>query len=387
MNREKEFQNMKAKLIKPYYKSLKDLKEVFICGSFFSSELDNEFVKILQGHGIKVKGFVAVPYINITPMPNIEIYDIRQFHKRKETIVYIGGFKYIQDMAAEKRVNTAEIHKFMTQYKDYAQKGNILVIPLHILIQYFDIELFWFNNFFKEYYNNISEYENLHNLFSDAISLKVLKGIIEYRKTYDIKPLSAITAPHEQLYFEKFIFKYPQKDIFVDGGGNDGSTTAEYIRKNKDYKHIYFFEPNNIIMQTAKKQLKNYSNINYYECGLSDKQKKDNIFIINGNNKASFLCEKNNLTKKCNMVRLDDIISVPCFLKFDIEGSELNALEGSKKLIEKNSLLAICVYHKPSHIWEIPKKIYKINSKYKFYLRNYCHNLEETVLYGLPENG
>lgn len=33
--------------------------------------------------------------------------------------------------------------------------------------------------------------------------------------------------------------------------------------------------------------------------------------------------------------------------------------------------LAICVYHKPHDLWEIPKLILKLNPSYKFYLRQH----------------
>jgi len=37
----------------------------------------------------------------------------------------------------------------------------------------------------------------------------------------------------------------------------------------------------------------------------------------------------------------------------DIEGAEIDALQGAKKIIQKsNPMLAICVYHKPNHLWK-----------------------------------
>lgn len=69
----------------------------------------------------------------------------------------------------------------------------------------------------------------------------------------------------------------------------------------------------------------------------------------------------------------------------DIEGEEQRALAGATEFIEKGSILAICVYHKPLDIIEIPKLILKINQNYKFYLRHYTNCIFETVLYAIPE--
>ena len=68
----------------------------------------------------------------------------------------------------------------------------------------------------------------------------------------------------------------------------------------------------------------------------------------------------------------------------DIEGAEYQAILGAKKIIDKyKPKLAICVYHKPEDIWELPWLIHKINQEYKFYLRHYSFGDVETVLYAL----
>ncbi len=58
--------------------------------------------------------------------------------------------------------------------------------------------------------------------------------------------------------------------------------------------------------------------------------------------------------------RLDDILGnrPVTFIKMDIEGSELAALRGAERIIrQQRPKLAICVYHKPEDMWEIPNFI------------------------------
>ncbi len=66
----------------------------------------------------------------------------------------------------------------------------------------------------------------------------------------------------------------------------------------------------------------------------------------------------------------------------DVEGAELEALKGAETLIKQNKPdLAICVYHTPNHIWDIPFYLEGLGLGYKFCLRNYTSFISETVLY------
>ncbi|SPF48671.1 putative Methyltransferase FkbM family [Syntrophobacter sp. SbD1] len=72
----------------------------------------------------------------------------------------------------------------------------------------------------------------------------------------------------------------------------------------------------------------------------------------------------------------------PTFINMDIEGAELEALKGAEKTIRTSRPdLGICVYHSPSHLWEIPLHLHNLNVGYHLHLRNYTALTGETVLY------
>lgn len=55
------------------------------------------------------------------------------------------------------------------------------------------------------------------------------------------------------------------------------------------------------------------------------------------------------------------------FIKMDIEGAEIEAINGAKKVIATHQpKMAICVYHDYSHYHRIKNTIKKINPRYKF---------------------
>jgi len=72
----------------------------------------------------------------------------------------------------------------------------------------------------------------------------------------------------------------------------------------------------------------------------------------------------------------------PTIITMDIEGAEPEALRGAEQTIRTSRPdLAICVYHAPHHLWEIPLYLDSLDLGYRLYLRNYTSLTGETVLY------
>jgi len=83
-------------------------------------------------------------------------------------------------------------------------------------------------------------------------------------------------------------------------------------------------------------------------------------------------------------VSLDSLVLAgpPSLICTDIEGAELDALQGATRTIEKASPdLAICVYHAVDQLWRVPLFVKSQQAGYKFVLRNYTGFTAETVLY------
>lgn len=70
------------------------------------------------------------------------------------------------------------------------------------------------------------------------------------------------------------------------------------------------------------------------------------------------------------------------FIKMDIEGAELLALQGAERVLRRfRPRLAISLYHAPDHLWRIPLWIDSLGLGYRFHLDHYTIHHEETVLY------
>lgn len=75
----------------------------------------------------------------------------------------------------------------------------------------------------------------------------------------------------------------------------------------------------------------------------------------------------------------------PNFIKMDIEGAELDAIEGAVNVLQTfRPRFAICVYHNFTHRFLIPLRLKELLPDYKFFLKK-SHPVWETVLFGTPE--
>ena len=75
----------------------------------------------------------------------------------------------------------------------------------------------------------------------------------------------------------------------------------------------------------------------------------------------------------------------PTFVKMDIEGAELEALEGASATLRAfQPVLAVCAYHKPDHVWKVPLLIHALAPGYRFHLRPHLMESWDLVCYAVP---
>ena len=177
-------------------------------------------------------------------------------------------------------------------------------------------------------------------------------------------------------------------EIFVDCGGYIGDSTLELLTKGGG-KKIYFYEPNDVNMNEAKQNLNKYDNIVFRNVCVGRDNKKalfNGITLDSGGRILQEHDSKFQETIMTNIVRIDDDIDEKItFIKMDIEGSEMDALVGAAKHIAHDRpVLAICLYHKPEDMYEIPLYIDSLVSYYQYYVRHYTPYHGETVFYAVP---
>jgi FkbM family methyltransferase len=244
---------------------------------------------------------------------------------------------------------------------------------------------------FRQQLNHVlsceKQYLNLYSLLSDTKSKETLMRILKYRVTGDYKILHEDSDFTFNQYLDKTIIDMPKSDVFVDCGAFIGDTVERYITRFPIFSKIYLYEPESDNYAQAHNYLSKWEATLYHKIvfrNVGVGKKKDTLkFKANGAGSSISLDGSTDVV----VVSLDEDIKEPVsFIKMDIEGFELDAIEGAKNhIINEKPILAICVYHKIDDLWEIPEYILKLNPSYKLYLRQYTegdgNNDWETVIY------
>ena len=171
--------------------------------------------------------------------------------------------------------------------------------------------------------------------------------------------------------------------LFVDGGAYNGDTYLELCRL-ADVQVAYLFEPDSANFQQLVGNVRR--GMRQAQClplGLSDTYR---ILSFNaGNGEGASIAE--NGTAHIAVTALDDVLigKNVDFIKLDVEGAELQALQGAQQLIQRSRpVLALSLYHCPQDLWELPLTLSRLCEGYRFYIRQHFFNSFESVLYAVP---
>jgi len=234
-------------------------------------------------------------------------------------------------------------------------------------------------DFKEDYTNNYNEYKKTYSLLADDISKEVFEKVLNFKITFDYNFMDGFTNNFDEQYFDKELISNIKNITFLDGGGYVGDTLPNIIKNFPDFNKIYLIEPNKLHINIAKRDFGDVKNIEFIQCGLSDKK------VINIDDTSSNNCDHN--YNAINTDTIDNIVKQKVdFIKLDIEGAEQDAIQGAKNTIKKyKPILAICIYHKAEDWYKVPQQVLDINPDYKVYIRHYMEGIFETVMYFIPK--
>lgn len=242
--------------------------------------------------------------------------------------------------------------------------------------------------------DHLNELQRVYNLCSDQLSKDALCGFINTKITGNTKYLAKIRTC--DIYFPDDIIKLSDDEIFVDCGAYTGDSSLEFINKvNRKYRKIYAFEPDVRNLKILNETINSFKirDMVIIPKGVWNKEESLKFKVHrNGSHMNSFV-ETGFVSEDIDICSLDvtsldeviDTNEMVSYIKMDIEGSELKALEGAKHIIQRHRpRLAISAYHLKDDIYKIPLYLKSLNPDYKIYFRQHHYISTDLVCYAIP---
>lgn len=220
--------------------------------------------------------------------------------------------------------------------------------------------------FDKEFYNShYAKILSAYELFEDEGSKNAYANIVNYKLTGKMKYLMDAFSDKDELYAE-----IASSDIrtFVDAGAYNGDTAREAIAYFPGLERIIAIEPD---PKNYKKLLKFAEAVDTHEIQAVNAAVWSGIgdggFSASGNRNSSISSTMSYQHKDANvsLISVDSLGLAPDYIKYDVEGAELEALVGSHNtVISSHPTMLVSLYHRSEDIFSIPNYLAE---KYPFY--------------------
>ena len=239
-----------------------------------------------------------------------------------------------------------------------------------------DVPVFGETLFTMEFFNeNRSRFDAVYNMLCDEESKRIYQNVIRYKLSGDINYLFESESNKDAVYSE--LLDCESIESYLDLGAYNGDTIREMLRYNPQLKGAIALEPD----------ARNFRKLNEYAQNVANCEIKcinagawcENtplLFDASGNRNAGIVSKGNIVSKikEVNVVSVDSVLNGASidYIKYDVEGSEKEALLGSAQTIRAHApKLLISLYHRSEDLFSLPELVKELNPDYSLYLRRF----------------
>lgn len=218
-----------------------------------------------------------------------------------------------------------------------------------------------------------AELKKVYSLLADEQSRRVFENVVRYKLSGKLDWLRKCETPCD----EKFeLLEVGTDEVYVDLGAYNGDTLVEFLNETSmQFTKLYAMEPDMKNYHKLKRRLYMIGSalLEAYNCGAWH---EDTTVSFNLRAGRSSKVDTSNPARcrEVKMMRVDTMLrgEKATYIKYDVEGSEENAINGSAETIARFSpKLNVALYHRNEDIFALPLLINSLNKKYRLYMRHH----------------
>ncbi len=239
-----------------------------------------------------------------------------------------------------------------------------------------DVPVFGETLFTIEFFNqNRERFEAIYNLLADDESKRIYENVISYKLTGDIKYLWKSESKKAKVYEE--ILDCKSISRYVDLGAYNGDTIREMLHFNPDLKSAIALEPDARNFRKLSEYAKGIESIDIKCINAGAWNEKTTLLFDASGNRNAGIVSKGNIVSKIKevpVISVDEVLNGESvdYIKYDVEGSEKEALLGSKNTIQMYApKLLVSLYHRSEDLFVLPELVKELNEDYSLYLRRF----------------
>ncbi|MBE6632841.1 MAG: FkbM family methyltransferase [Ruminococcaceae bacterium] len=225
------------------------------------------------------------------------------------------------------------------------------------------------------------ELEEARALLSDAESKRIFDLVVEYKVTGDIRPLLEARSDLNET-MERLVRPRELRAV-ADLGAYNGDTVRQLLSYGAAPEKIYAMEPDARNFRKLSEYAEGESRTKVIPIrGAAWSREETLIFDASGNrnasagqNRSAVLGDRPMKTAELPAMPLDSVLNGEAvdYIKYDVEGSESEALMGSCRTIEAYlPTLMVSLYHRSEDLYALPLHLKSEFPAYKgYYLRRF----------------
>ena len=223
--------------------------------------------------------------------------------------------------------------------------------------------------FNMEFFNeNRESFEQVYKMLEDEESKFIFESVINYKLSGKVSYLRDAISNRDEVWS-----LLGEINTAADLGAYNGDTVRELKSYRPTAKKVIALEPDRRNFRKLSEYALTETDIEVKAVNAAAWSCEATLTFADSGSRNSGAFAKGK-TVEVNALPLDGILQGEGvdYIKYDVEGAEKEALEGSTKTIEKYSpALLVSLYHRSEDMFALPLQIKEMNADYKFYLRRY----------------